>query len=136
VLQEMFTNYMPFKFSLENKEAAVVIHNKKILDMYTSDASSDEKEVLQNIEAEADLTTKWILAISKATTPKNKYAKSTDNPRLVLLHKIQSHYLRLYRNTQVKMSTHDKMITKEQNELSNYIQLTILAISEGLGFGG
>jgi len=89
-----------------------------------------KKKVLQDIEKEAQLTGKWVLAISEQTILKNKYAKDTNNPKLFLLHKIQSYLLHLYRNEK------DTMSGAKREELDRYIQLTILAISEGLGFGG
>jgi len=126
----MFKNFIPFKFSIENKEAAILIHDKKIVDMYTTDASPDEKKVLQSIETEAQLTVKWVLAISEQKQLINKYSKDTKDARLFLLHKIQSYLLKLYRKEK------DTMSSKAREELDKYIQISILAISEGLGFGG
>jgi len=126
----MFKNFMPFKFSIENKEAALLIHNKKIVDMYTEDASDEEKKVLMDIEEEAERTTKWVLSISKQKILRNKYGKNTFNARLFLLHKIQSYLLKRYRKEK------DTMTAKMRSELDKYIQISILAISEGLGFGG
>jgi len=130
VLQEMFKNFRPFKFSIENKEAALLIHNKKYLRCTHPMHLMTKKKVIKAIETEAQLTGKWVLAISEQTSLKNKFAKDTNNPRLFLLHKIQSYLLHLYRNEK------DTMSGAKREELDRYIQLTILAISEGLGFGG
>jgi len=128
ILQEMLKHYKPFRFSIENKEASLLIHDKKVIDMYTQDASPEEKSVVEDIEEEAQLSKKWILKITEQDQLKIKYAKDTNSGRLFLLHKIQSYFLRIHRN--------GNFTSKQRVELENNIQLTILAISEALGFGG
>jgi phosphoenolpyruvate carboxylase len=151
VLREMYRTYPPFRYSMENKETALIIRNKKVVDEYTKEASAEEKTVLNKSEHEAQLTREWILKISEQQTLTSKTLKQDFNSsELFLLHKIQSKLMREYRATLAKkqaLST-DKTLKQEQIELeykqlqrsldnlSVYIQMTILAVSEALGFGG
>jgi len=73
-----------------------------------------------------------------------------NSSELFLLHKIQSKVMREYRATLAKKQalSADKTLKQEQIELEHkqlqrtldnlsvYIQMTILAVSEALGFGG
>jgi len=129
----MFVHYGPFKYSIENKETALQIRNKEIVDLYLVDATTEEKAVFEDSETEAKLTKKWILDImdQDELTPKSMLLKrSVQSEELYLVHLIQSHFLRIY--PRVKKSGDPKEI----ETLETYIQMTILAISEGLGFGG
>jgi hypothetical protein len=51
----MYRKYPPFRNCLENKEAALLIRNKKIVDEYTKRCSEEEKEVLAYSENEYQL---------------------------------------------------------------------------------
>ena len=68
-------------------------------------------------------------------------AQDFNSNELQLLHKIQSLYMRNYRVIQSKIAkeTDQRQTRIYQQKLSTlnlYIQMTILAISEALGFGG
>lgn len=39
VLREMYRTYPPFRYSMENKETALIIRNKKVVDEYTKEVS-------------------------------------------------------------------------------------------------
>jgi len=133
VLREMFNHYLPFRYSIENKETALQIRNKKILDLYLTDATEEEREVFEETEREATLTKQWILDImdqGELIASKSLFLKNINSAELFLLHLIQSTFLKAHREAQVNGDT--QMI----KELEAPIQMTILAISEGLGFGG
>jgi len=133
VLREMFIHYLPFRYSIENKETALQIRNKKILDLYLVDASEEEKNVFEETEREALLTKKWILNImdqEELIAKSLLLKKNVNSEELFLLHLIQSSFLRRYRQA---MKKGDSQLLQT---LQAPIQMTILAISEGLGFGG
>jgi len=131
VLQEMYYNYAPFRFSIENKETSLLIKNKRIIDDYSELATPEEKSILELTEKEAQITKQWILSINGQTEMQSKTITTNWNtPELLLLHKIQSKFLKAYRQLQ---SPKDN---QKIQQLGVYIQMTILAISEALGFGG
>eukprot|EP01121_Diplochlamys_sp_Union-15-3_P017774 TRINITY_DN632_c0_g2_i1.p1 TRINITY_DN632_c0_g2~~TRINITY_DN632_c0_g2_i1.p1 ORF type:complete len:370 (-),score=68.75 TRINITY_DN632_c0_g2_i1:450-1559(-) len=128
VIKEMYTSYAPFRYSLQNKESSLVIRSKKIVDDYTRRASTEEKQVLEHSEREAELTKKWIMNIMEEKELHSKMLSNDFNsPELALLHKIQVKFLEEYKTESNK---------NKLRELQVYIQMTILAISEALGFGG
>jgi len=134
VLREMFLHYLPFRYSIENKETALQIRDKRIIDLYLADASPEEKAVFDEAEREAQLTKKWILDIMDQENLQQKsliLKKNVNSEELFLLHLIQSYYLRSYRKLHKGNGN-----TQQLQALETYIQMTILAISEGLGFGG
>jgi hypothetical protein len=97
ILQEMYLRYPPFNYSIMNKEAALIIRNKRIIDDYTETASPEEKALLEETESEGSLAKKWILAITKQDKLKLKMLdRDFDSPELVLLHKIQAKLLKEY----------------------------------------
>jgi hypothetical protein len=74
-----------------------LIRNKRIVDDYTKGVSAEEKAVLDDTEAEAQLTKKWILSINQQTELVSKTLTTDFNsPELLLLHKIQSKFLHQY----------------------------------------
>jgi phosphoenolpyruvate carboxylase len=134
VLREMFLHYLPFRYSIENKETALQIRDKRIIDLYLADATPEEKSVFEEAEKEAQLTKHWILDIMDQDELQQKsliLKKNVHSEELFLLHLIQSYYLRSYRKLQKENGN-----TQQLQALETYIQMTILAISEGLGFGG
>lgn len=140
VVQEMYRDFVPFKYSLDNKEASLLIRNKKIVDDYTKDANSEEKALLEETENEAQLAAKWILAITGQEALEQKtLSKDFNGPEVILLHKIQSEWMREYRELIQKIkadSGNSKHLQQKLQRLSITIQMSILAISEALGFGG
>jgi len=128
VLQEMYTSYAPFRYCIENKETSLIIRRKDIVDDYTREATAEERALLDDTENEAQLTKKWILQINKQDRLESKTLTTDfEGAELTLLHKIQSKYLRKYR----------KETNKEQlQQLDVKIQMSILAVSEALGFAG
>eukprot|EP01127_Copromyxa_protea_P017640 TRINITY_DN5407_c0_g1_i1.p1 TRINITY_DN5407_c0_g1~~TRINITY_DN5407_c0_g1_i1.p1 ORF type:complete len:1205 (-),score=266.29 TRINITY_DN5407_c0_g1_i1:52-3405(-) len=132
ILREMFANYRPFSYSISNKESSLLIRNKQVTDLYLVDATEEEKAVIEDTEREANLTKEWILKIMGQDKLVNKNVKkSVFSPEMFLLHCIQSRFLKLYRDMKKEGASF-----QELNKVETYIQLTILAISEGLGFGG
>eukprot|EP01126_Amoeba_proteus_P052600 TRINITY_DN6367_c0_g1_i5.p1 TRINITY_DN6367_c0_g1~~TRINITY_DN6367_c0_g1_i5.p1 ORF type:complete len:1025 (+),score=205.87 TRINITY_DN6367_c0_g1_i5:375-3449(+) len=132
LLQAMYTNYRPFHYSLTLKESSLLIANKDLLDLYIVDATEDQKLLMEESEREAQLTKSWILKISKQDKLQSKgLKKNVLHPSLFLLHVIQSLFLLTYRK-----ALKANVSTTTLRNLETYIQLTILAISEGLGFGG
>lgn len=133
VLRDMFIHYPPFKYSIENKETALQIRNKKIVDLYLTDATEEEREIFEETEREAELTKQWILDIMDQDELIAKsliLKKNVNSEELFLLHLIQSTFLKAYRVAQKKGDN------QTMQDLQAPIQMTILAISEGLGFGG
>ncbi|KAL0479053.1 hypothetical protein AKO1_007897 [Acrasis kona] len=134
LLQTMFTNYAPFRYSIENKEMALGVRSKEIVDEYTREANELQRKVLKGTQDEADLTTKWLTKIqNKSTLDKSgPGGRLYNTPELRLLHKLQGRFL----NNFTKQSEKGEVARKRAEELSIYVQMTILAVSEGLGFGG
>eukprot|EP01119_Soliformovum_irregulare_P009646 TRINITY_DN2317_c0_g1_i2.p1 TRINITY_DN2317_c0_g1~~TRINITY_DN2317_c0_g1_i2.p1 ORF type:complete len:1133 (+),score=361.12 TRINITY_DN2317_c0_g1_i2:259-3399(+) len=131
-LQEMYNNYPPFRYSIENKEAALLIRDRRIVQDYTRDATPEQQRVLAETQVEAELASLWILKINKQADLKSKtLATNFHSLELDLLHRIQRKFL-------------DDHFAKQKNpneaaelrKLDTYIQMTILAISEALGFAG
>ena len=60
----MYHRFTPFRYSIQNKETALLIRNKKIVDDYTREATSDERILLDETEREGQLTRSWILKIT------------------------------------------------------------------------
>jgi len=101
--------------------------------LYLVDASEEEKNVFEETEREALLTKKWILNImdqEELIAKSLLLKKNVNSEELFLLHLIQSSFLRRYRQAMKKGDSH------LLQTLHSPIQMTILAISEGLGFGG
>jgi hypothetical protein len=63
LLQDMYSYYAPFRYSIENKEMALTIRSTHIVEEYTRDATDIQKQVLESTEREAELTKKWVLKI-------------------------------------------------------------------------
>jgi phosphoenolpyruvate carboxylase len=139
VLQEMYQNYPPFIFSIRNKETSLFIRRKDMVDLYTGIASESHHRVLRQTEAEAALTQKWVLLISQQKALEQKTINVNFNtPQLRLLHVIQNRLLSQYRslNLNQKGFVTDPTQRQIQKRLEECVQMTILAISEALGFGG
>eukprot|EP01087_Luapelamoeba_hula_P018107 TRINITY_DN5792_c0_g1_i1.p1 TRINITY_DN5792_c0_g1~~TRINITY_DN5792_c0_g1_i1.p1 ORF type:complete len:1167 (-),score=167.95 TRINITY_DN5792_c0_g1_i1:77-3277(-) len=141
ILQEMYYSYAPFRYSTENKEASLLVRDFRMVQTYTKDASAEEKAILEYTEAEAVLATRWVLAISKQTQLSSKtMLQDWRSPELYLLHKIQSRFLQRYREIEsARKKTGGQRPRAELESLDRlrvYIQLTVLAVSEALGFGG
>jgi len=136
LLQEMYKSYAPFRFSIDNKEAALIIRSKKVVDLYTQDATPEEKELLNQTEKEAQLARSWVLNINQQNELENKSSfLAHSGPELYLLHKIQYKFLQQY-PTLLSVKPTTKQLREQLNNLNDCIQMTILAISEALGFGG
>lgn len=135
MLQTMYREYAPFRYSMENKETALIIRHKQVVDMYTHDATEEERQILDRTEAEAKLVHRWLLRIMEQDELRSKtLTRDYDSSELFVLHAIQAKLLceHRYLKSEVAGSDHkDKMTTLEM-----YIQMSILALAEGLGFGG
>jgi phosphoenolpyruvate carboxylase len=148
LLRKMYREYPPFRYSIENKETALLIRNKRIVDCYTNEISDEERQVLDDTEREAQLTKKWILNINQQKELESKtLTQDFNSAELFLLHKIQSKYMSLFRQLTSKKQhllkykteqgdAEAKSLNAQLELLSIFIQMTILAISEALGFGG
>jgi hypothetical protein len=132
LLREMFLYYAPFRYSIENKEMALNIRSKRVIHEYTRDATDIQKQVLELTENEAELTKEWVLKIQEKESL-TRHLKEFNSTELELLHKIQSRFLRKFAALSEKKNQESR---KELSKLSQYVQMTILAVSEGLGFGG
>ena len=98
LLIEMYHNYPAFNYSIMNKEAALIIRNKKVVDDYTKDAEPEERALLDDTEQEAQLTRQWVLKITQQDQLELKMLRRDFNsPELLLLHKIQARWLIEYR---------------------------------------
>ncbi|PRP81386.1 hypothetical protein PROFUN_11007, partial [Planoprotostelium fungivorum] len=128
VLQRMYKEYPPFRYSIENKETALIIRNKK----------GELKSILEETEAEAELSKSWILKINGQENLVSKtMTQDFNSPELYLLHKIQARWMSKYRQLQEKKTPANNRQTQTQlHQLNLGIQMSILAISEALGFGG
>jgi len=134
LINEMYKNYAPFRYSIDNKLHALFIREKRIVDEYTKGATQEEQRVLTDTEEEAQKTKNWLLKIVDANKFSQKQIhRNYGSIELLVLHKIQSRMLEGY-NTYVQEGK--QMHRKELSDLSVYLQMTILAISEALGFGG
>lgn len=135
VLKDMYASYAPFRFSIENKEASLLVRDSRHLKDYTQFASAEQRSILEQTEREAQLTSKWLLLINGQDKLFSKTLK-TDwrSGDLYLLHKIQSRFLKRYIEVSKLPKSHET--TDQLRRISVYIQISILAISEGLGFGG
>lgn len=137
MLRLMYREYAPFRHAMENKETALLIRNKYIVDMYTRDATESEKSVLQMTEAEAQLSRTWILRIMEQDKLESKTLTTDFNsPALIALHAAQAKMLAEYRQISDQEEIENETIWEKKVNLEMYIQMTILALAEGLGFGG
>jgi phosphoenolpyruvate carboxylase len=137
VLQEMYKKYPPFNYSIQNKETALIIRWKQIIDDYAEHASAEEKALLAETEEEASLAKKWVLSITKQSELQLKMlVRDFHSPELVLLHKIQAKLLKEYMSKYGNAKSQGLHPTKDQQELETHVQMSILAISEALGFAG
>jgi len=138
VLQRMYKEYPPFRFSIENKETALLIRNKKVVDVYTEELGDDLKKILEETEEEAERSKRWILTINGQDKLISKtMTQDFNSPELYVLHKIQARWMSKYRHLQEKKTHANNRKTQEQlSQLNLGIQMSILAISEALGFGG
>lgn len=128
-LKKMYESYQPFKNSIDNKETSLLVRNYKIVQEYTKNATEQEKKVLEDPQIEAKLTKEWILKITNQDRLISKVIKKDfDSPELLILHKIQSRFLEKYH--QLKKSG------EKTKQIQIFLQMTILATSEALGFGG
>jgi len=98
LLHQMYLKYPPFNYSVMNKEASLIIRSKKVVDSYCQDATPEERQLLDTTESEAQLTRKWVLAITKQPNLELKMLyRNFNSPDLILLHKIQARWLNDYR---------------------------------------
>jgi len=135
VLKDMYTSYGPFRYSIENKEASLLVRDKRHLQDYTEAASEEQKTILAQTENEAQLTTKWVLLIAGQEKLTSKTLKHDwKSSELYLMHKIQSRFLKHF--IAASQLPKSPPTTQLLSRLSVYVQISILAISEGLGFGG
>jgi phosphoenolpyruvate carboxylase len=135
VLQDMYRSYPPFQYSLQNKEASVLIRNKDIIDDYTESATPEEKKLLSITEEESRLTAAWVLRITGQSELELKMINRDFNSvELTILHKIQAKFLKDYQKL-VAAKTAGRP-SFEQQELEAAVQMSILAISQALGFAG
>jgi hypothetical protein len=56
LLQLMYQTFVPFRYSVQNKETALIIRNKRIVDEYTAGATPEERALLDQTEQEGKLT--------------------------------------------------------------------------------
>jgi len=138
MLQEMYNSYGPFRYSVDNKETTLMIRDYKIVCEYCKDATPAEKALLQDSEDEAQLTRDWILKINRrASMQVHSMKKDFNSSELYILHKIQARFLRNYRALTGKSSgSWSSSKSRELTLLTVFCQMSILAISEGIGFGG
>ena len=135
VLREMYHSYGPFQYCIQNKEQALIIRSSRIVNLYAAKATTDERELLDLTHREAELTKKWILTILQQTTlvPKT-LTQDFESPELEVLHHIQAKFLSKAKSSSSLHGSRAKQT--EERKLGVYIQMTILAISEALGFAG
>jgi len=135
VLQRMYKEYPPLRYSIENKETSLLIRNNKVVEVYTEELGAELKELLVETENEAELSKRWVLSINGQKALESKTMKQDfKSPELYLLHKIQAKWMSKYRTVQEKKK--GKQTQEELHTLNLGIQMTVLAISEALGFGG
>lgn len=133
VLRSMYRSYAPFQYSIQNKEAAMLIRSTRIVNLYAAQASAEEKKILNLTHQEADLTTKWVLDILQQEKLESKTLTQDFNaPELEVLHHIQAHFL----GKAKEIAPNSRSKLTDERKLGVYIQMTILAISEALGFAG
>ena len=133
VIREMYRNYSPFQYSIQNKEAALCIRSGRIVNLYCTNATPEEKAILTMTEREAQLTTKWLLDILQQDHLEPKtFMHDFKSPELEILHHIQARFLKIARD--FTPGTRSKLV--DERKVAVYIQMTILAISEALGFAG
>jgi len=98
--------------------------------------------LLEDTEQEAKLAVKWILQITSQDNLELKtMTKNFHSAEIFLLHKIQSKWMSDHRELtqggkQNPGSQTNKLVQQQINNLNTFIQISILAISEALGFGG
>jgi len=134
ILQEMYQNYAPFQYSIQNKESSLIIRDKEVVDMYTSDANKEEKSILNMTHEEAELTKACILEIMQQKELESKTLKQDfRSAELEILHRVQCKFLKEYNELESKCL--GKSGTESiESQVDVYVQMTILAISEALGF--
>lgn len=134
VLRDMYRSYAPFQYSIQNKESALLIRNTRIVNLYAQNASAEEKNILDLTHREAELTTKWVLDILQQDKLELKTLTQDFNaPELEVLHYIQARFLDKAKDSSAP-SSRAKLVG--ERKLGPCIQMTILAISEALGFAG
>lgn len=135
-LQEMYRTYPPFQYSMQNKEAALLIRDKSIVDDYTALATPEEKKLLDITEQESKLASSWILRITGQQTLELKMLnRDFHSVELSLLHKIQAKFLRDYQ-TKFGAAKSVGKPSEEQQLMEAAVQMSILAIAQALGFAG
>jgi phosphoenolpyruvate carboxylase len=133
VLREMYRSYAPFQYSIQNKEAALLIRSSRIVNMYTERATAEEKSILEMTHRESVLTTTWILGILEQEELQSKtLTQDFNSPELEVLHHIQARWLTVAKD--FVPGTRSKLV--DERKIGIYIQMSILAISEALGFAG
>lgn len=136
-LQEMYRNFPPFQYSLQNKEASVLIRDKDIVNDYAALATPEEKKLLDVTEEESRLTAAWVLRITGQTELELKMLnRDFHSTELNLLHKIQAKFLKDYQQQYGTVKGSIARPTQEQQDLESAVQMSILAISQALGFAG
>jgi hypothetical protein len=142
LLQIMYQTFVPFRYSVQNKETALIIRSKRVVDEYTREATPEERALLAQTEAEGKLTERWLLDIMDQDQLEAKtMTQDFHSPELLLLHKIQGRLMDQHRKLTSEMkaehnSQQQKAYQQQIQKLNIYIQMSILAISEALGFGG
>jgi len=142
LFQVMYHTFVPFRFSLQNKETALIIRCKRMVDEYTKDANETERALLDETEREGKLSTGWILKIMNQEQLEAKtLTQEFHSTELYLLHKVQAHLMRKHRqlserSTKAQDQKEIRAFQLQLQTLGIHIQMSILAISEALGFGG
>jgi len=133
MLREMYRSYSPFQYSIQNKEQALVIRSTRIVNLYTSRATPEERQILDMTHKEALLARSWVLDILEQDelVPKT-LTIDFNSPELEVLHHIQAHWLTIAKD--FVPGSRSKVV--DERKVGVYIQLCILAISEALGFAG
>jgi len=136
LLIEMYNDYAPFQYSIQNKESALIIRDKEVVDMYTSQCNEEEKKILNMTHEEAELTKDCILQIMQQKVLVSKTLRQDfRSSELGILHRAQCKFLREYKELESKCL--GKSGTESiESQVDVYVQMTILAISEALGFAG
>ncbi len=57
--QTMYQTFVPFRFSLQNKETSLIIRCKRMVDEYTKDANEEERALLAETEKEGKLSERY-----------------------------------------------------------------------------
>jgi phosphoenolpyruvate carboxylase len=150
LLTEMYEKHLPFRISMDNKATSLLVRNNRVVQQHVRHATKQEKDLLAMTEAEAELTRGWLhrirCAVGGISSPppmvRAGVHRNWEAPELYLLQMIQIKWLQ--QNVQLSSKEYRSALPPGElptlpekiDRLHKLVQMSILAVSEALGFAG